>query len=250
MKKIYLILLLVLAGAFSLEAQQRGFADSKKTSKITAATRGLPAKELFRRGRVYYMNGDFKKAKTFFAGVVGLEPENAEAWHFLGGAKHRLGDFSGAIRDYSRAIKLDPKAYHTFHNRALSKHHRQNLRGAIADYSKAISINRDYFRSWYFRGLAKFENGDYRGAIEDLSILLLMKPFHYKAWYVKGLAKHMSGDATGAAADFSQAARLANKKLPPYYKKINPFSVAKKKGVRKLKSAGKKEMTKDKAKSF
>jgi len=245
MKNIFILLLLVVAGASSLEAQQRGSADLKKISRTA-----LSSKELFRRGRIYYMKGDFKKAKAAFTEVVKLDLMNAEAWHFLGGTKHRLGDFAGAIRDYSRAIELSPKAYHSFHNRALSKHHQKKLVAAIDDYPKAISINRCYFRSWYFRGLAKFEKGDFKGAVEDFNILLSMKPFHYKAWYVKGLAKYMSGDTTSAAADFSQATRLANKKLPSYNKKINPFSVAHKKGGRKSQPVGEKEKTKDKAKSF
>ncbi len=222
------IIILLLFCLSSVLAEEKKAVPGVKAGAEEKTSPQKTIRELFRRGRIYYMKGDFERAKTFFSGVVGLDPENSEAWHFLGGTKHRLGDYAGAIADYSRAIKLNPRGYHSYHNRALSKHYQNKPGSAIGDYSKAIEINRDYFRSWYFRGLAKLENGDYSGAMEDMSIFLLMKPENYRAWYIKGLARYRSGDTEGALKDFQQALRLSNKALPPYRGNINPFGVSKK----------------------
>jgi tetratricopeptide (TPR) repeat protein len=70
-------------------------------------------------GRSHYMLADYKKASEAFEKAVGLEPQKADYWHWLGRAYGRRAEMSSpftAIRwagktkqAFEKAVELDPK---------------------------------------------------------------------------------------------------------------------------------------------
>ncbi|PKL37768.1 MAG: hypothetical protein CVV44_15635 [Spirochaetae bacterium HGW-Spirochaetae-1] len=234
-RNICFILIAFLVSVIPLYAQEKDSGNSLKSNspvdkKGVGKASDVSVKELMRVGKIKYMNSCFREAGDCFRDVVAREPENGEAWHFLGGVMHHLGQYDAAIEYYTKAIKLDPAAYHSFHNRGLSRHYGAQYDSAIQDYSQAIELNRDYFKSWYFRGLAYLEKGEYARAVEDFNVALLMQPHNHKAWYLKGYARYKMGDAQAASGDYMQALRLANQALPEYSSENNPYLINRKGG--------------------
>src|ERR1700693_3470792 len=66
------------------------------------------AAEAFQIATQYYRAGQLAPAQQMFRYVLELEPEHAEALHFLGGISLESGDFDQAIAYYRRAVQCSP----------------------------------------------------------------------------------------------------------------------------------------------
>lgn len=65
------------------------------------------------QGRGSYEVGDYRKAVGLMLSVVATEPENAEAWGYLGAAHYHLGELDRSVSAYERYVKLVPRDLRT-----------------------------------------------------------------------------------------------------------------------------------------
>ena len=52
---------------------------------------------------------DFIEARKIFAAITKKEPENANAWYYLGSSNEKLDDFEEAIKAHKQVIELRPE---------------------------------------------------------------------------------------------------------------------------------------------
>ena len=52
--------------------------------------------------------GDFDKAAGLFEKVVRRQPDNADAWNYLGFSHRNLGDYDDSLAAYQKALAIDP----------------------------------------------------------------------------------------------------------------------------------------------
>ncbi len=55
-----------------------------------------------------FQAGDYNRAASLFRDVVGADPKNALAWHFLGQSLAKTGDLMGARKAYQQALEAAP----------------------------------------------------------------------------------------------------------------------------------------------
>ncbi|MBL8485064.1 MAG: tetratricopeptide repeat protein, partial [Rhodocyclaceae bacterium] len=78
-------------------------ADGEGPSFVTAGQ-----DEDYKRGRSAIEAKDWKAAIAAMSGVVERQPDNANAWNWLGYAWRQSGDLQQAFKYYDKALRIDP----------------------------------------------------------------------------------------------------------------------------------------------
>lgn len=97
--------------------------------------------EIGRIGGIYYKQGNLKKAKTIFEGLIELNPNSSEAHSALGALLAQVEDDENAIIHLDKAIELDENKIAPYVNRAEVRVRQLKLVEAIADLKKAIELD-------------------------------------------------------------------------------------------------------------
>lgn len=92
----------VVAVVLSLGLMSAGMAAS------TSSTSTRPKASNFERGVKAIESAKYKKASKLFSKVVAAEPENADAWNYLGFSRRNLKKFDQALSAYQKALTIDP----------------------------------------------------------------------------------------------------------------------------------------------
>src|SRR5205807_826770 len=71
--------------------------------------------EAFAQALAYHRAGQLQPAEQIYREILRLEPQHADAWHFLGVLAHQAGQREGAIDFMDRSITLSPHvpAFHS-----------------------------------------------------------------------------------------------------------------------------------------
>jgi Flp pilus assembly protein TadD len=62
----------------------------------------------FENGVKAVQSTNYQKAISLFTRVVAAEPENADAWNYLGFSNRKLKQFDRALSAYQKALAIDP----------------------------------------------------------------------------------------------------------------------------------------------
>ena len=75
----------------------------------TSSTSTQPKASNFERGVKAVESAKYKKASKLFSKVVAAEPDNADAWNYLGFSSRNLKKFDQALSAYQKALAIDPE---------------------------------------------------------------------------------------------------------------------------------------------
>ena len=99
--------------------------------------------------------------------VVGMQPNNSEAYNLLGVCYDEKGQFKAAQDEYKKAIQLEPINARFLNNLGYSFYLASNDKQAIKWYQKALKFTPDDRRIMNNRGLAFGRRGEYPKAKEQ-----------------------------------------------------------------------------------
>jgi tetratricopeptide (TPR) repeat protein len=199
----------------------------------------------FRRGYVYHLAGNDKRAKEEFLLAIEIYPEDyiaydlqieyltkmgeykaaisvcnklikkysgAECYWQRGNIYFILKDFKQAIRDFSKVIQLDPNnesGYDGYKYRANAYLAKGNYLEAIQDFTKSIARKKNNCSEIYCqRGDARYHIQDFTGAIEDYTESIKREPNNGHAYSNRGRAYCAANQKKLATEDFIEAAHL------------------------------------------
>ena len=90
----------------------------KENSRLIARGRGIASMGLTEYDQAvqyftaaYRKNGQPAEAKKVYDAILGLKPEEKDAYFLRGSAELELGDYESAKADFDKAISMDPKNY-------------------------------------------------------------------------------------------------------------------------------------------
>jgi tetratricopeptide (TPR) repeat protein len=134
---------------------------------------------LYKKGRIYALNGDFEKAIKDYNLAIEYYPNCSECFRKRGyfyNSEIQPNEPQKAILDFNTAIELDPLNWKVFSNRAFLFLELGNFDNALKDFNKCVQIAPNNWETYYYRTSYYEQNGDYDKAFEDYKIIIKLRP--------------------------------------------------------------------------
>lgn len=151
--------------------------------------------------------GETQQAMIDITEVLGLHPNDGQAYCCRGLIHLKKGDLQAAIADLNRAINLGYQDAWVYRSRSKARLQLGDTQGAIADCNQALTRQEDA-ESLMVRGNAYRAAAHYLGALEDYSEALLQAPENGLIYYERGLTYEAMGEYPQAIADYQRAMTL------------------------------------------
>ena len=149
----------------------------------------------------------WRDARTMWARVVAVAPDNAYGHKSLGDVARDAGDLGTAIAEYRRAIALRPLA-EAHMNLAAAFAAQRRFDEAFAEYRTALRLNPRYAFAWTSYGATLEDAGRRAEAIAAHRRALAINPDLMEAHVNLGSALDAAGQSDEAMREFAAAIRL------------------------------------------
>ena len=127
-------------------------------------------KDLFSIGKSYFENEKYKEAiKILSELVVKLNPDNAEAWYYLGASYYNDGQLEEAKetkKSILKIIELNPNDNNYYWLGRLCYFSYEDEE-AIKYLIKAIELNPNNYDNYYWLGLSYYDKEEYKEALQS-----------------------------------------------------------------------------------
>ncbi len=94
----------ILAAVLSL-----GLASAAMAAGSTSSSTKPAKNDDFEQGAAAVKAENYERAIVLLQKVVAVDPNNADAWNFIGFSHRKLNDFDRALPAYDKALAIDPK---------------------------------------------------------------------------------------------------------------------------------------------
>ncbi len=158
-------------------------------------------------GMLRKTKGELNQAKSAFQTAVEIDPEQMDAWLFLGSIyedeKNPL-----ALNYYKSATQVDSLDVNAWHSLAFYYQNNNEIDAALGIYRKINRINRDYGGAYLNAGILYLEREEEEKAFEQFNILVNVNPLSYQGFYYRGLIHEMRENKEAARIDFQNAVNI------------------------------------------
>ncbi|OUL28681.1 hypothetical protein BV372_24345 [Nostoc sp. T09] len=110
-------------------------------------------------GNKHYQSGQLQASQSCFQQVLQQQPDNANAWHFLGLIAEQHKQYETAIEFINKSLEINPESA-IFHINLGNIYQKQgDFQQAILLYQKALILQHDNVNTYYNLGFAYHEQG-------------------------------------------------------------------------------------------
>lgn len=158
--------------------------------------------DLLSQGWRLHQAGKLADAERLYRQVLAAEPENANAWCYLGIAlfdTRRLGE---SVAAYRRALAIQPAFAIAWNNLGNSLRRLQRYKEAIAAYDAALRYKSDYVNALVNRSTALLWDGQLEAGLASVEQALALAPEDHEARKVLATAKLWLGRLEEAERDY------------------------------------------------
>lgn len=99
-----------------------------------------------------HQQGDIAAARQAYEEVLKKEPNNANAWCYLGIALHDQRDYANAVEAYQKAVSIQPAFPIALNNLGNSLRYLGRIEESDKRFQQAIDLKPDYFNAYRNRG--------------------------------------------------------------------------------------------------
>lgn len=162
-------------------------------------------------------HGDGARAEELSAQLVGVEPQNAAAWHLLGLARQKLGQLEPAVEALTQAANQDRRVarYHHDLGNALLDGGKSDR--AISAFRRALRIDDSLAEAHNDLGAAYFQKGWHAEAAECFRKAIERKPEHAVAHANLGAALRALGQLSDGRRAYQRALALRIRAMLPRF---------------------------------
>jgi len=164
--------------------------------------------ELLRKAKLLHQSGKPASAEPIYNRALAMEPENAEALHYLGLLKHQLGQGAAAVDLLYRAMALEPERAEFQCNLGIVLGKAGRTEEALEVLSRAIETRPDYAEAYENLGVVL----DRLGRIEDSQLAwekaIELRPQFAEAHHHLGSSLMNNGKPQQGIQHLRQALRL------------------------------------------
>lgn len=177
-----------------------------------------------KKGIALLQSGETESARTSFEAVLERDPENDQAWHFLGLLAAQKGDFLQAVDLIERAVKSNPNNAEAWNNLGNALRQLERNEEALAAYDRAITCDANYAYAWLNKARHCARLNDLPAALASVQGFLARIPQHAEAWHFQGDLWVALKNQEQALRSYEQAAKLT----PSFVSLINHGSTLEK----------------------
>jgi tetratricopeptide (TPR) repeat protein len=116
---------------------------------------------------IFYRLDDGPNAIAEARTALSMDPQNAEAYQFLGLALYSNGQYGAAVHAFAESLTRDPNNVDTFYDLGITFHADGNLPAAIKAYRQAIRLNPAFWQAHSNLALILHEQGKFDEAIAE-----------------------------------------------------------------------------------
>jgi len=166
------------------------------------------AEETLQIAKRYLREGQLDAARHLFRQVLELQPERADAFHFLGDIALQTGELSQARECFQKAAERNPDCAVYWNNLGCTYLQIGNSREAAAAFEQALRARPDYPAAYYNLGMAYHQLGELGQALVCYEQAIRLNPSSAAAYLSQGKTFVAQGDPEAAAASFEHVCRL------------------------------------------
>lgn len=165
------------------------------------------AQAYLNRGSSYVRVGEFGLGLRDYDRVIELEPNRFEGWYNRGSTHLAAREYDEAVADLTQTIRLKPDLAYAYCNRGLAFLRQADREKARADFKRGLELRVDVPLCYYGRGEIELADGEYREAIDDLTRGINFKPTA-EALAQRATAYERLGESEKALNDYRKALSL------------------------------------------
>lgn len=158
------------------------------------------------RGNAYIQTGQFALGMADYSHVIAKNPRSFQGWYNRGTAFVAAREYERAIADLTEAIRLKPEA-RAYCNRGMSYLRKSDYEKALADLTAGVEKDGALALCHYARGEVFLRTGKYQEAVDDLTLGLRLKPT-VEGYLQRATAHEQLCETDNALADYKEALRL------------------------------------------
>jgi tetratricopeptide (TPR) repeat protein len=156
-------------------------------------------------------------AIKIFDQVLGIIPDDFQAWYGKAGANLRLARWKAAAAAYNEAIRIKPDSFGSYYNMAVAFEEMGKGKEAIEAYGNAIRINPGFKEAYNNLGIALCMSGRYEEALEVYEEGIKRNPGEYSLYFNMGMCYYEEGIYAEAISAYRKALDLKPDELEIYY---------------------------------
>ena len=156
----------------------------------------------------HQMRGELTEAEAIYHAILDKEPQNQDAYHFLGVAAYQSGQYGRAVELINNAIGIDGSNPAFFCNLGLAYAGLKEYSHAVAQYQEALRIHPPYPEAHNNLGNAYKELERFEEATESYRQALSLRPDAPETLYNLGSVYQGEGNFTGAMECYEKALAL------------------------------------------
>lgn len=153
-------------------------------------------------GLVYALLGDMQAAITNLKKASQLEPRNPSYHNNLANAFKKMHQTEQAILSYQQALKLSPDYAQAHHNLATVYADQTNYNEALYHYRAAIHAEPDFAAAHFNLGLLLLKNNQFDAAKKQFNNVLVLNPGNINAEFYLGILNLEANEINQAEIHF------------------------------------------------
>lgn len=205
MNKVAVILMLVIAAALPVSAQQ----DQSQQEQPQQVSLPLIASDLMTRASQSLADADYEAAARDLSLFILFNPTFSPAYYQRAQAYFALNDLDHALSDVNRALTTEQSLWSTEYSaslyslRAQIEQRQQRTDDALNDYSQSITIQ-PTVEALASRGLLYFSNDDLNAALDDFNGAVDLDNANPVLYVYRGMINTQLKDTKASGADYLQ----------------------------------------------
>src|SRR2546423_7499358 len=165
--------------------------------------------ELVSRALAFHQSGRLADAENLYRQILEGDPQQFEAWHFLGLIEAQRQNFQEADRLMSRSLEINSGTADAFANHARVLNALKRSEAALAQCEKALSLNPRLVSALISRGIAYQDRMMFSEALESYESALKLNSGNASAWANRGATLWALDRRGEAFASYETALKLA-----------------------------------------
>ena len=163
--------------------------------------------ELLSQGWRLHQAGDLVAAEKTYRQVIAAEPNNPNAWCYLGIVLFDTKRLEESVAAYQRAVSIQPSFAIAWNNLGNSLRRLGRYKEAIAAYDTALRHKNDYVNALMNRATALLWDGQLEAGRASVEKALALAPEDHEAKKVLATARFWLGQLEEAERDYRELAR-------------------------------------------